>query len=133
MKARAKFGSVAVALFAILLAPILANAQGTVDSGGTGGAAASSHSAEQGGWGTLRNFKESTPMVTGLPAPGYDAAIEYSNGLTDLEFGRFTQAREDLHHSLSVQPQNARAWFLMGVAYNSAAIAPARSEPIRRR
>jgi tetratricopeptide (TPR) repeat protein len=56
---------------------------------------------------------------TGLPQAGYDPQIEYSNGLTDLEFGCYIQAREDFRHVLSVAPKTTRAWFLMGVAYNS--------------
>jgi tetratricopeptide (TPR) repeat protein len=68
---------------------------------------------------TPRGFRESTPTVTGMPPSGYDAEIEYSNGLTDLEFGCYMQAREDFRHALSVQPKMARAWFLLGVAYNS--------------
>jgi tetratricopeptide (TPR) repeat protein len=72
-----------------------------------------------GGVAKPRGFRESTPTVTGMPAPGYDADIEYSNGLTDLEFGCYMQAREDFRHALSVQPKMARAWFLLGVAYNS--------------
>jgi tetratricopeptide (TPR) repeat protein len=107
------------ALIALLLMPSLSIAQGTVDFNGTGGAAASSATARQGGWGTPRGFKESTATVTGMPLAAYDPAIEYSNGLTDLEFGCFMQAREDFRHSLSVQPKNPRAWFLLGVAYNS--------------
>jgi tetratricopeptide (TPR) repeat protein len=107
------------ALIALLLTPSLLIAQGTVDFNGTGGAAASSATARQGGWGTPRGFKESTATVTGMPLAAYDPAIEYSNGLTDLEFGCFMQAREDFRHSLSVQPKNPRALFLLGVAYNN--------------
>jgi tetratricopeptide (TPR) repeat protein len=68
---------------------------------------------------TPLGFKESTPKVVGLGPPRYDPVIEYSNGLTDLEFGCLMQAREDLRHVLLVQPKDARAWFMMGVAYNS--------------
>jgi Flp pilus assembly protein TadD len=113
-----------VSVFALLLAvllswPVAAFAQGMVDFGGIGGAAVSADMAEAGGIGKPRGFKESTPTVTGSGPPGYNAEEEYSNGLTDLEFGCFMQAREDFRHVLSVQPKNARAWFLMGVAYNS--------------
>jgi tetratricopeptide (TPR) repeat protein len=73
----------------------------------------------QGGLLKPRGFKESTPIITGMPRPSFDPAIEYANGLTDLEFGCFMQAREDFRHTLTVQPKNAKAWFLLGVTYNS--------------
>ncbi len=118
---RLRFHWAAAALVALLLTPSLLIAQGTVDFNGMGGAQAMSATARQGGWGTPRGFKEDTPTVTGMPLAAYDPAIEYSNGLTDLEFGCFMQAREDFRHSLSVQPKNPRAWFLLGVAYNNTA------------
>ncbi len=116
---RVRFHWAAAALLALLLTPLMASAQGIVDFGSTQGFANMSAGARAGGWGTPRGFKESTATVTGMPAAGYDPAIEYSNGLTDLEFGCFIQALEEFRHTLSVQPGNTRAWFLLGVAYNN--------------
>jgi tetratricopeptide (TPR) repeat protein len=121
------------AVFAVLLAaPDPSRAQGIAawdfehppagppQTAGFAGNPSLTAGSAQGGVGKPRGFKESTVTVTGLPPSGYDPEIEYSNGLTDLEFGCFIQAREDFRHTISMQPKNARAWFLMGVAYNSA-------------
>ena len=125
-------------ILALASAATASSAQGIAAVGelaGHGTMSMLGHIAVAGGVANPLGFKESTPRVTGLPPPRFDPAIEYSNGLTDLEFGCLMQAREDLRHVVMVQPKNARAWFLMGVAYNSmgdrAAAAGAYQEALR--
>jgi tetratricopeptide (TPR) repeat protein len=93
---------------AILFGPCLASAQGINAGAALGPGAGDPH-----------GFKETRPQVTGMPDAAFDPEVEYANGLTDLEFGCYVQARQDFRNVLSVQPKHTRALFLMGVAYTS--------------
>ncbi len=76
------------------------------------GLALASAGGGAGGGGSMGGFSD-TPSQS---APQYDPAVEYRNGVADLQSGKFREAERDFNHALSVDSKNADTLFMLGMA-----------------
>lgn len=91
------------ALFATALLIASAPAVAIASGGGMGGMGSS-------------GMGSSNMDMPSASAPTYDPAVEYQNGVTALQAGKFRDAERDFNHVLSVTPENADALFMLGEA-----------------
>jgi Flp pilus assembly protein TadD len=97
----------AVLAVVLLLAPGWVAAQDRV----AGANAAAAGGLAPGG----ANSFDAAPQ-TGMPKPKIDPAIEYAQGFTDFNLGRFATAQDEFDQSLKVDPNNPRTLFMLGEA-----------------